>query len=161
LKISYAYNHLLDAALGNNPGIVFLSKLNSPSNIVEFCEVAGAYTYASHNGGNIPADTPPEYRSATATGYASLGSLPNGAKDYATGNLSCLVPTTTPRHNGGSNWLACDGHAKWLMGTKVSNGTGLAAADQPGNASKLIYCSSGNMTDAGNGNTYALTWNIN
>ena len=51
-------------------------------------------------------------------GTLAVGFL--GAPEYTSGES---VTTYTPgRHTGGANWLAFDGHAKWLMGTQVSPG---------------------------------------
>jgi len=36
--------------------------------------------------------------------------------------LNCAANTYNGVHSGGSNWLCCDGHVKWLVGSKVSGG---------------------------------------
>ena len=41
---------------------------------------------------------------------------------YATGNLGASQPTSMPRHTQGSNFLAADGHVKYLLPTLVSVG---------------------------------------
>ena len=61
---------------------------------------------------------------------------------YATGNVGgrrlngatkagkILGGGSTPRHAGGANYVACDGHAVWLRPEEVSGGNN-AAADNP------------------------------
>jgi len=53
--------------------------------------------------------------------------LPNYATGYI-GDYNGLGNTTdvlspTGRHSGGSNFLMCDGHCKWLQGAQVSSGS--------------------------------------
>jgi prepilin-type processing-associated H-X9-DG protein len=43
----------------------------------------------------------------------------------------------TGRHVGGSNYLFCDGHAKWLQGAQVSNGYGNNDSNCPQDSSDL------------------------
>lgn len=62
---------------------------------------------------------------------------------YATGNVGgrllngatkagkILGGGSTPRHAGGANYVACDGHAVWLRPEEVSGGSNAAAADNP------------------------------
>ncbi len=62
---------------------------------------------------------------------------------YATGNVGgrllngatkagkILGGGSTPRHAGGANYVACDGHAVWLRPEEVSGGNNAAAADNP------------------------------
>jgi len=71
------------------------------------------------------------------------------------------VGANEPRHNGGSNYLACDGHAVWLRPVNVSGGqsqpmSGTACGqDDPGQP-----CG-GKDTAAGTANSkYALTFSI-
>ena len=51
-----------------------------------------------------------------------------GAVDrtYPTSGFSTIpynaLPANVPIHMGGSNWLACDGHVKYLLGQKISGG---------------------------------------
>lgn len=56
---------------------------------------------------------------------------------YATGNIGGRGLNgdydSTPRHSGGANYVACDGHAKWLRPAEVSSGS-IAA---------FPYCSQG------------------
>ncbi len=51
---------------------------------------------------------------------------------YATGNIGGRVLNggtgNTPRHKEGANYLACDGHVRWLKPEAVSSGMGAAAS---------------------------------
>ena len=73
---------------------------------------------------------------------------------YGTGNIGeytlNLLPGNVSRHSGGSNFLAADGHVKFLSGGKVSGGYPAAS---PGSAE--VYTSP--YTAAGTGNMYLET----
>jgi type II secretory pathway pseudopilin PulG len=155
---SYAYNNLFDhkATGGSKNGIWQESQSSSPSNIVLLFEVQNGFEYTT--GGP---DSPPSYYPHDSVGYAYPGSTPDGASEYATGPLEFAVATVPGRHHGGSVYLAADGHAKWLMGTRVSNGKNLVAGDQPGYAPYYDACGSGNLTDSSTGRTFTLTFNPN
>jgi prepilin-type N-terminal cleavage/methylation domain-containing protein/prepilin-type processing-associated H-X9-DG protein len=123
---SYGYNQHLDSGpgAGNPPGIISLKSLNAPSNTVCLFEVTG--DYVSISGGAI---TPNEILSASGIGYNN-GAI-NGINTalgggYTTGNMgtpfTAAAPVKPPRHTSGSNWMAADGHVKWLRGEFVSNG---------------------------------------
>jgi prepilin-type processing-associated H-X9-DG protein len=68
-------------------------------------------------GGTCPdtAATPPLQ---LATGW--MGN--RNAKTWDGADLSCYFTGPLGIHNGGSNFLMCDGHAKWLPGAQVSSG---------------------------------------
>jgi prepilin-type N-terminal cleavage/methylation domain-containing protein/prepilin-type processing-associated H-X9-DG protein len=78
---------------------------------------------------------------------------PMGAIEYTTiENTSGVLPG---RHTDGANWLAFDGHAKWLHGTQVSPGRTASAvagcnisANSPENTACRIAAGSNSMTDA-------------
>ena len=52
---------------------------------------------------------------------------------YATGNIGGRILNggagSAPRHAGGSDYLACDGHVLWLRPEQVSGGSSAAASD--------------------------------
>ena len=87
---------------------------------------------------------------------------------YATGliggrvaNKKAPTGSYTPRHVGGANYLACDGHAVWLRPESVSGGQSqsmggtICGQDDPGQT-----CG-GKDTAAGTGNgKYAMTFSI-
>jgi len=69
------------------------------------------------------------------------------------------------RHNNGTNWLAADGHVKFLAATKVSvgseqtAGTSKPAVLQSGSNNWANAAGTGSMTDS-NGTAYAMTLSI-
>ena len=69
-------------------------------------------------------------------------------------NLAAYYTGATGRHTDGSNFLATDGHVKWLRGTAVSPG-GVAAT-----ATDAQKASPGNNNAAGTGNlgNFVLTF---
>ena len=165
VAISYAYNVHLDEADDKsagpwyNPGVQKLASVSSPSNVVCFFEVTGSYETGS---GGIP--TFPDFHSPVGFGWPS--NPPNGASNYATGNMSApFSPSTisiTPYHTNGSNWVACDGHVKWIMGSSISNGINASDGNQPGHPTwgSVPAAGSNTMTDD-TGRHYAMTFSIN
>ena len=84
---------------------------------------------------------------------------------YATGPISgCnnlgLIASGAGVHNGGSNYLAADGHVKWLLPTLVSGGGSATAASNPGTACGVTYetaAGTGSMLLSG-GSSVTLTF---
>jgi prepilin-type N-terminal cleavage/methylation domain-containing protein/prepilin-type processing-associated H-X9-DG protein len=163
IAISYAYNvHLAEAsdATGNwyYPGVQTLASVAAPANVVCLFEVNGSYETGADG---VP--TLPDYHSPAGFGWPN--NPPNGANAYATGNMAVpFSPTTvsvTPYHTEGSNWLACDGHVKWLLGTAVSNGVDAfnSSTNEPGHPSWGSHPAAGssNLT-SDSGASYALTF---
>ena len=116
-KISYAYNQNLNALQGTlSP--VKISAFSAPTLTVNVFEVNGG---TASNSAEI---RPTESASPAGSGYYL--SNPNGAPGgYATGNMGGRnygAFTSDPRHFDGSNFLALDGHVKWLKGANVSGG---------------------------------------
>ena len=77
---------------------------------------------------------------------------------YATGNIGgytlVSVNGTTGIHSDGSNYLACDGHAKWMRGAGVSGGANAptAASAEVHNTTNGTAAGTNSMTqDAANG----------
>ncbi len=55
-----------------------------------------------------------------------------------------------------SNFLATDGHVKWLRGAAVSNGFSSTSAEDPATNNA---CGTGSMQDI-NGNNFVLTFSL-
>ena len=113
VPISYAMNFSL---IYNG---VSLARQAAPASTVLVCEVQGQ-NFKPSNGfeGDI---------SPTATMDSDFwgGKLPNGSGQYATGSSPGKPITTISQktvHTEGSNFLACDGHVKWLRPSQISGG---------------------------------------
>ncbi len=161
--VSYAYNQQLDSDLngGNNPGITSLSKLNAPSNIVCLFEVQGVVV------NYFGAPDFAEAQSAAQIGYPSFNL--GGNSVYATGSMATPFTAHSPAwyipgvHTGGSNFLACDGHVKWLRGPSVSNGIVAATSASPAINNPGFPSAAGteNMTDGAMPPTrYTMTFSV-
>jgi prepilin-type processing-associated H-X9-DG protein len=141
---------------------------NSPAKTVLLCEVTGVYaailTVNEAGGAN-------NYHSAVTNigngdnvfvipfaGTVTGGNLTTGCVGGEA--ASCPPGANIARHTEGSNFLMCDGHAKWLRGSAVSSGSVAFAEDcnQEGNPSLTDCASNGGMA-AGTGNSnYAVTF---
>jgi prepilin-type N-terminal cleavage/methylation domain-containing protein/prepilin-type processing-associated H-X9-DG protein len=122
--VSYAPNPWLTGSTNTNynPNPIVANQLNSPALTVELVEVTGSQ-------GSINSPTA-DYSAMTdcKTGFGSMyGSAVGyiGGTEYTSGQT--IVGGTTngyhaPRHTAGANFLAFDGHVKYLIGTQVSPG---------------------------------------
>ena len=146
--LSYAENaSMMGETIANlaahaGPGIP-LAALNAPASTVLLCEVQGVRDTNNQTGCDFL--NPLEPQSAGATGspdpdyYISNTKLaPDNYGQqafYATGDIGGYalqeIPTKTGVHTDGSNWLAADGHVKWLRGTAVSGGIAALDPNQP------------------------------
>ena len=155
-----------------------LAAIASPAKTVYAFEIAGSNGYdvtteelpAAQGGtvGNCGGSPAGEGLGASydPTGYNSLqnpdpaSAQGDGHLKYATGYLNGVTNNlgqfTSPagRHNGGSNFVMCDGHAKYLRPEQVSPGANAATS-----ASKQVNdgASNGSTTGiaAGSGGTFA------
>jgi prepilin-type N-terminal cleavage/methylation domain-containing protein/prepilin-type processing-associated H-X9-DG protein len=159
---SYGYNSNLDSATGNKPFTCSLNKLSSPANIVCMYEVVGANGVALSGGGISPTEAFDPTQMGWP-GYFPGGCWSSEGCAYATGNMG--VPFTSAtyftagRHNNGSNFIAADGHVKWLTGEKISNGVNPAGASSPASTGSYISAGSDNMTNGGS-IRYTLTFSV-
>lgn len=145
--VSYSYNANLFADVqAMKPG-PWISRLTSPSMTIELIEVAspnqsyypGEFDVAdvvdADEAGGALLNGKTRYSSATNGGYAleddeqATGFMGGKAdvryiyqtNQYFTGPLG--------RHSEGSNFLLCDGHVKWLLGSQISTGFAFKVQD--------------------------------
>ena len=145
---------------------------NAPASTVLLCEINGIATDLSspiEDAGNIsywfgnprrPVFSPVTNAAGNNVWYTIFTWGPGGT--LATGILGGDTSTkgnpdgpNTPEHTGGSNFLLCDGHAKWLNGASVSPGSVALAADC--NQSDSPHVSDCNGFNSGNGTMAAGT----
>jgi prepilin-type N-terminal cleavage/methylation domain-containing protein/prepilin-type processing-associated H-X9-DG protein len=142
--VSYGYNYFV----GGNELIVGVSKrdssismLNSPSKTIMLSEITGNPSLGSkasyynvadlsttNEAGGAWNGTDMVYSAAGAIPFFNNGSnpLPNatglqGGTMRASFNFPGIY-TPNARHTNDANYLACDGHVKWLLGSQVSTG---------------------------------------
>lgn len=130
--VSYAYNMNLGKSLTapvtvNTP--VSLAGCNAPASTVLLCEVQG-YEAALTN--PLELDSPTGNGGIVLSGrYTPLGKNPSNIaatqRYYATGIIGgrtamAAYALPTGWHTDGANYLAADGHVKWLRGIAVSGG---------------------------------------
>ncbi|HEY3333552.1 MAG TPA: DUF1559 domain-containing protein [Capsulimonadaceae bacterium] len=146
-NLSYAINYDLYPGEQGGSGSVMgtnCAKMTAPAVTVALFEIQGAADDLGNPGVNFAPSAayqaqeqaasgrsaPFEYHSPSGTAGCDNGGKPrtfaNAAK-YATGIVSqatALVMTQSGIgiHTEASNYLACDGHVKWLKGTNVSGG---------------------------------------
>ncbi len=119
-NLAYAQNNTTNTMNAIGSGLA-IAKLNAPASTVLLCEIQGAYNQAlpaaSWGADNSPLSTMDQ---------RFYGGQPGNDQGlYATGNpaaetLKLIKPGTV--HNGGANYLACDGHVKYLLPVKISPG---------------------------------------
>ena len=103
-----------------------LSHQNAPASTVLLCEIQGL-TFDPTAG--FTGDYSP---SATMGTEFWGGNLPNSRGAYATGSSPAKPLTTIASgtvHTSGANYLACDGHVKWLLPSRLSGGNDNANAN--------------------------------
>jgi prepilin-type N-terminal cleavage/methylation domain-containing protein/prepilin-type processing-associated H-X9-DG protein len=151
--VSYGYNINLVAVPGDMddgyhqppPGAA-QAALNAPARSVMLFEVTGVLVnLADPREGLEPGGTPGRNLSPSANGldhrlYAQRDWSTRTENQYATGYLGGRLPpdpdstqfaAPAGRHAGGSNFLLCDGHTRWLHGSAVSSGLNASAPPCP------------------------------
>ena len=183
----YADSYGLNSNLaGSRPGEektqVIVSAVTAPARTALIFEVVGDTTLltafvnpllncsASGNGGTDVDGRDPESKGNYAVGcepYASpSGWKVNGVVPYATGDIGGRAledwdVVNEPRHGGGANYVACDGHAVWLRPEQVSGGFSQPATGSPCGQDDTAAGCGGKATAAGTANSkYALTFSI-
>jgi len=162
--VSYAMNDSLlgdgnrDSG-GNNPRVTAMAALNAPASTVMLCEVFNATMDI-----NNASDTTDFSTGATMDQNFWGGCAMGCVGRYATGNpighnLAYASGFQTGAHTDGSNFLACDGHVKWLKAVRIAPGKDALNANNPQDdagehASGTAYM---NVNGGGSG-TAALTF---
>ncbi|MDR3708193.1 MAG: DUF1559 domain-containing protein [Capsulimonadaceae bacterium] len=128
------------------------TKMTAPSMTVLLCEVAGAF---------YPNLT--DNMSPMANGWAqpswNQGTYLTGLLGGRAFNTDALNKPAIHNNGVGSNFLACDGHVKYLLGSKVSNGYSPTSTNtaQAINNSTGQAAGTANMSD-GAGGTFTMTF---
>ena len=125
VPVSYSINGALQlqTALGN--AAVPLSQFNAPASTVLLLETIGSTVVVTQpDEGTTNYTTAPitKWESCTADGEYSRGFWGGNGDTYATGPIGGRVVGGIAAHNGGANYLVCDGHVKYLMPGSVSSG---------------------------------------
>ena len=176
VPISYAFNMNLNGAGPTGA----LSSLNSAASTVLLCEVQGGVSWVSAPDSEEGATSGHGYASPSADGLdtnftntpsADLINTTNGYYQfqttlYATGPMGSIAPTSpndftgkTGIHSDGSNFLAADGHVKWLHGSAVSPGHAAAsAASAQATDPAGTYPANSNAAGTGNLTPFTLTF---
>lgn len=137
-EVSYSINDsLLEDGNVNHGGdaITTLAQLNAPSSTVMLCEAFDATTDLN------TADVTNDFSTAATMDSQFWGGCATYCTAYyATGNpvgqsLRMVNGLTTGVHTDGSNFLAADGHVKWLRATAISPGKDAVTANDPENDS--------------------------
>jgi prepilin-type N-terminal cleavage/methylation domain-containing protein/prepilin-type processing-associated H-X9-DG protein len=134
--VSYSIN---DSFLGDGNGgsPVSLSRISAPASTVILCESQGSTLDIANASG-----TREDYSNGATmdTKYYTVGGLgtPSNNYYYATGNppgqtLRNLGSAPKGVHTDGSNYLAADGHVKWLRATAISPGKDAVTSTDPEN----------------------------
>ena len=136
--ISYAYNWTFTFA-GNQinnvaAGPVILPKLNASSLTILFCEIQGDSAPLTPLGVNEA--TSAVANDSCGTGYPGVQTgWFTGKLGFATGSppgrtWAQIPANSNGRHNNGSNYIAADGHCKWLPASLVSAGRAGSGSEQ-------------------------------
>jgi prepilin-type N-terminal cleavage/methylation domain-containing protein/prepilin-type processing-associated H-X9-DG protein len=116
--------------------VSILAAMTATTRSVMLFEVGGVPVNLSSAGEGADANPLTRYFSASGNGldnrlYAHADWSTGTDNTYATGYLggrkpfnsaATQFPDPDGRHNSGSNFLLCDGHAKWMRGAIVSSG---------------------------------------
>ena len=132
MDVSYAFN----VNIGGNTRNGYLPQQTAPSSTIAFFEVT--QTWSSSLAFNVTSSN--ESNDPVGNGGADDNYLPNSATygGYETGPLAGYTKNffvdkanPTGRHTGGSNFIFCDGHVKFLHGNYVSAGENAATPTDP------------------------------
>ncbi|HEY3333234.1 MAG TPA: DUF1559 domain-containing protein [Capsulimonadaceae bacterium] len=119
--LSYApnYNFIRDIK-GGWPDYVTkgMAKLTAPSVTVMLCEVQGGFTIPGASMGNDITSPMADGANTPSWGLGVYRTGQIGGRAFVDGSISAAIHNT----GQGSNYLAADGHVKYLSGDKVSGG---------------------------------------
>ena len=101
-----------------------IAALNAPASTVLLCEVQKIYAVSLSSSDN---QSPTTNGQQNANGLVNAPNSNNGSGLYATGPIGGytglnMISSKSGVHSDGSNWLAMDGHVKWLRAISVSGG---------------------------------------
>lgn len=171
VPVSYGYNFHLGAfgygSVNRSTGTT-LAAMGAPASTVLLGEVQGI-TADVTNPNEV--ESPMIYCKGSDYPYGNTATSgapspePNHAGKYATGNVpysNYPVIGSKTVHTDGANWLAADGHVKYLRPSQVSGGYGEQPDPnfvQDGSTPAGAYapCGTGSMTDT-NGDKFAMTF---
>ncbi len=138
--VSYAYNSnfvhpqgFVWTGTSSNPPTTYpLAQLNEPASTVQLYEVTGNYdptTTSWYNDYTIaqgadygsPAGNDVNYAKGVGSWSNPINLKQATGYTFDTHNYSGFA-SPTGRHSNGSNYIFCDGHAKWLQPSAVSGG---------------------------------------
>jgi len=160
-SMSYALNANLNIGSGNTITPATLAQLTAPASTIAMFEITkGAWIDPA-----VWNDTQTDDASPAGWGLWNVSGGwygMNGPGQPQTGDFACNVNDPghpaelgTGRHNNGSNYICCDGHAKWSPAVRVANGW----MANPPSADEVC----GNNVAAGTnqlGSAYSLTFSI-
>ena len=171
VPVSYGYNFHLAGYANPGTGIsrtggTTLATLTAPASTVLLGEVQKDLADVTNPGEQESAaiyckgTDSPRGNHATSGTATTPGDTGTTGVLYATGvlpNTSIPVIPSNTVHTAGSNWLACDGHVKYLLPSAVGGGYGESSASYVPTSGDYIAPGTAAMTDAG-GDKFVLTF---
>ncbi|BDI28971.1 hypothetical protein CCAX7_10220 [Capsulimonas corticalis] len=132
--VSYSVNDSLvgdgSRDSGGTAHTTALATLAAPASTVLLCEAFGATMDIANTSG-----VQPDYSTSSTLDQQFWGGRPANNGYYVTGNPVGqnlqLYQGTKGIHTDGANYLACDGHVKWLKASRISPGKDALAAENP------------------------------
>ncbi len=126
VPVSYSMNGALQLQTSNGNAAVPLSQFNAPASTVLILETVGTpvvVTQTDEGSNNYKTAPVGGYLSCVADGEYSEGKwAANNGGVYATGNIGGRTVNGMAQHTNGANYLACDGHVKFLLPSAISSG---------------------------------------
>jgi prepilin-type processing-associated H-X9-DG protein len=140
-KVSYGINANIESANNyfGSSAYPSISSESSPASTVLLFEVQGTTSGSNPTGGvdltNVNEDSTP-CGTGSPSNFGNTRPTSNWLEAvYATGDIGGYSLASanghSGRHSGGSNFLAADGHVKWLLGSSVSGGLTAANPTAP------------------------------